>query len=271
MRAVAIQSVRHTRRCTKLRRGAGNYTQQHLTRGSACSCVEDIVANVHRDDITIGGERSAVEFLIRMISKKYEIKKQVIGEASDLEKSGRTLNRVIECNRDRITIEADQRHVREILKGLELERATRSATPCAMERKDEGKGESRHGQGRTRQIGHEWDNASNNVNRDQPQMADDDDPNSQTLTNGDVTRCRALVTRISHLSQDRPDPKFASMQVCCAMAKLMVRECTWMPPRQYAWSTAEVWAMRSTSTLRICGYRRPPNRADSPRGTSART
>ena len=57
-----------------------------LTRGSACSCVwrahikgEHIVATVHGDDITIGGERSAEKFLIRMISKKYEIKKQVIG------------------------------------------------------------------------------------------------------------------------------------------------------------------------------------------------
>ena len=29
---------------------------------------------------------------------------------------------------------------------------------------------------------------------------------------------RALVARISYLSQDRPDLKFASMQVCCALA-----------------------------------------------------
>ena len=47
-----------------------------LTR-SACTCVwrgrikgEDIVATVHGDDITIGGQRSAVESLIKMISKK---------------------------------------------------------------------------------------------------------------------------------------------------------------------------------------------------------
>ena len=106
-----------------------------LTRGSACSCVwrghtkgEHIVATVHGDDITIGGERSAVEFFVSMISKKYEIKKQVIGEDPDLEKSGRILIRVIEWNRDGITIEADQRHVSEMLKGLELERANRSAT-----------------------------------------------------------------------------------------------------------------------------------------------
>ena len=119
MRAVAIQSVRHARRCTQFGRGAGN---QH------------IVATVHGDDITIGGESSAVESLISMISKS-----------------------VIEWNRGGVVIEADQRHVREILKGLELEQANRSATPCAVERKNEGKGE-RRGQGQT-QTEHEWSNA----------------------------------------------------------------------------------------------------------------
>ena len=65
---------------------ATTFSNLKLTRGSACSCVwrgyikgEDIVATVHGDDITIGGERSAVEFLIKMISTKYELKKQVIG------------------------------------------------------------------------------------------------------------------------------------------------------------------------------------------------
>ena len=147
----------------------------------------------------------------------------MIGEHPDLEKSVRMLNRVIERIRDGITIEADQRHVRDILKGLELDRSNRSAQPCAVDRRDECKGESRHGQGQT-QIEHEWDNANNSDNRDRPQMADDDDPDSQALTNGDITQYRALVARISYLSQDRPDLKFASMQVCCAMAKPTMRD-----------------------------------------------
>ena len=92
-----------------------------------------------------------------------------------------------------------------------------------MERKNEGKGESRRGQGQT-QTEHEWSNASNSDDRDRPQMADDDDPDSQALANGDTTRYRALVARISYLSQDRPDLKFASMQVCCAMAKPTMRD-----------------------------------------------
>ena len=112
---------------------ASTLSDLKLTRGIACPCVwrgcikgEDIVATVHGDEVTVGGARSAVEFVIRMRSKRYEIKKQVIREDPDLEKSGRILNRVIGWNRDGITIKADQRHVREILKGLELERACHS-------------------------------------------------------------------------------------------------------------------------------------------------
>ena len=60
--------------------------------------------------------------------------------------------------------------------------------------------------------------------RYRPQVEDDDDNDRQALAGGDVTRYRALVARISYLSQYRPDLKFASMQVCCAMAKPSVRD-----------------------------------------------
>ena len=55
-------------------------------------------------------------------------------------------------------------------------------------------------------------------------MADDDANDSKALTGGDITRYRAPVARISYLSQDRPDLKFASIQVCCAMARPSVRD-----------------------------------------------
>ena len=174
---------------------------------------EDIVATVHGDDIRIGGERTAVEFLVRLISKKYEIKKQVIGEDPDLEQSGRTLNRVIELNRDGITIEADQRHVREILKCFELKRANHTTSPCPVDRKDadgarndESKGEESTwtwtGTGPDQaRVGPTADNADD---RNRRQMADDDANDSQ--------------------SQDRPDLLFASMQVCCTVAKPTTRD-----------------------------------------------
>ena len=155
-----------------------------------------------------------------MISKKYEINKQVLGGDPDLEKSGRILNRVIEWERDGITIEADQRHVREIIKGLGLERANHSATPCAVERRDEGKGGNRCGR---RQSKHRRNDVNDDDNRSRPWMVDNDAIDSQALTGGDITRYRALVARISYLSQD-PDLKFASMRECCTMAKPSVRD-----------------------------------------------
>ena len=60
--------------------------------------------------------------------------------------------------------------------------------------------------------------------RDRPQMAVDDDPDSQAVANGDITRYTAPVARISYLSQDRLDLKFASTQVCCAIAKPKMRD-----------------------------------------------
>ena len=58
---------------------------------------------------------------------------------------------------------------------------------------------------------------------DPPQIADDDANERQALSGGDIARYRELVARISNSSQDRPDLKFASMRVCCAMAKPSVR------------------------------------------------
>ena len=57
-------------------------------------------------------------------------------------------------------------------------------------------------------LGTSGDNANNSDDKDRPQMADNDDTDSQALTNVDITRYRALVARSSYLSQDRPDLKF---------------------------------------------------------------
>ena len=65
---------------------------------------------------------------------------------------------------------------------------------------------------------HRWNNLNDGGDRDRPQMTDDDANGSQALSGFDITRHRAC------LSQDRPDLKFASMRVCCAMAKPSVRD-----------------------------------------------
>ena len=57
-----------------------------------------------------------------------------------------------------------------------------------------------------------------------PQSAGDGATDCQALTGGDITKYRALVARIRYLSQDRPDLKLGSMQVCCAMANPFVHD-----------------------------------------------
>ena len=67
-----------------------------LTRGTACPCVrqgciegEHVLATVLGDDITIGGERVAVEFFANRTSRTNEMKEQVRGEDPHLEKNAR--------------------------------------------------------------------------------------------------------------------------------------------------------------------------------------
>ena len=110
---------------------------------------------------------------------------------------------------------------------LDLERANHAATPRTVERKKEDNGRSdgskeenqcEKGQ---RQAKHDWDDAGDDEDKNRAQMTSDerDDVNyCQALTGGDITKYTALAARNSYLSQDRPDLKFASVQVFCAMA-----------------------------------------------------
>ena len=56
---------------------ASTLSSLNLTKRSACPCVwrgrikeKDILATVRGNDITIGGQRPALEFLIKMMSRK---------------------------------------------------------------------------------------------------------------------------------------------------------------------------------------------------------
>ena len=79
---------------------------------------------------------------------------------------------------------------------------------------DESKGENQCEQGQC-QTKYDWDDADSGDDKDRVQMTDDerDDVNdSQALTGGDITKYGTFVARISYLSHDRLDLKFASMQ-----------------------------------------------------------
>ena len=126
---------------------ASTLSSLKLTRGSACPCV---------------------------ISKKYEIKKQVIGEDPDHEKSGEKIE-------SRHQMESQRYHNRgrsETRQGdterfLSWSKRIALQHRVGVERMDEGKGQSRCRQEQT-QAEHEWDNANDGDDRDRQRMVDDE-------------------------------------------------------------------------------------------------
>ena len=109
------------------------------------------------------------------------------------------MKQVIEWGRDGTTIEADQRLGWNEQTPLRLHVLWKNFSE-GHARDDESEGDNRRRRRRRlTQSKHEWDDVNEGH---QPQMADDDTSDSQALTGGDITRHRALVARISCLSQD---------------------------------------------------------------------
>ena len=105
-----------------------------LRRGQASTCqnsedARGISASVHGDDVTVKASREDAEWLIEQFTKRYEIKTQMIGEAADLDKQLQILTRTVRWSSRGLWIEADLRHVKEVIKALGLEGASPAPTP----------------------------------------------------------------------------------------------------------------------------------------------
>ena len=86
-------------------------------------------ASVHCDDVTVNASREDAEWLIQKFKERYEIKTQMIGEAADLDKQLQILNRMVRWSSRGLWIEADWRHVKEVIRALGLEGASPVPTP----------------------------------------------------------------------------------------------------------------------------------------------
>ena len=104
----------------------GFLEESGLRRGQASTCLyseesRGISASVHGDNVTVKTSREDAEWLIRKFNERYEIQTQMIGEAADLELQ--VPNRTVRWSSRGLWIEADPRHVREVIKALGLEGA----------------------------------------------------------------------------------------------------------------------------------------------------
>ena len=100
-----------------------------LRRGQASACLyseeaKGVCASVHGDDVTVRASREDAEWLIQKLKKRCEIKTQMIGETADLDKQLQILNWTVRWSTRGLWIEAEPRHVKEVIKALGLEGAS---------------------------------------------------------------------------------------------------------------------------------------------------
>ena len=130
-----------------------------------------ISASVHGDDVTVKASREDAEWLIRKFKERYEIKTQMIREAADLDKQLQILNRTMRWSSRGLRIEADPRHVKEVIRALGLEGASPAPTSGVA-----AKGETR--------------------------VEDNEDSTEPELGHEETTMFRAVAKRLNYLSQD---------------------------------------------------------------------
>lgn len=215
------------------------FIQMGLKKGTASPCVyrhhaRGVELAVHGDDVTAQGNIDDLEWLIKAMRAKYDIKTQLIGERADLAKEARVLNRTIRWTRQGLEVEADPRHVKVILEQLGLEHANPAPTPVyeQRERSRGGVARERWGQSqcscgpyRVSSAGCPQPGGDLRAQRGEP--ADDggvigrteDESKGELLSPNAATAYRAVAARMNYLSQDRADIRFGTMAVCAAMAQ----------------------------------------------------
>ena len=148
-----------------------------------CEEARRISASVHGDGVTVKASREDAGWLIQKFKEKFEIKTQMIGEAAGLNKQIQILDRTVRWSSRGLWIEADLRHVKQVIRALGLEGASSAPTPGVA-----AKGET---------------------------MAEDnEDSTDPELGHEETTMFRAVAARLNYSSQDRPDTTFATMKLC---------------------------------------------------------
>ena len=112
----------------------------------------------------------------------------MIGESADLDKQLQILNKTVRWSFRGLWLEADPRHVKEVIKTLGLEGTSPAPTPA-----EAAKGETR-------------------VEENEGSV----DPH---LGHEETTMFRAVAARLYDLSQDRPDITFATMKLRSKMSR----------------------------------------------------
>ena len=143
----------------------------------------DICTIVHGDDYVSSGADADLVWMEGELAKSYEIKTQRLGPQNGWEKQGKVLNRIVSCNDDGWSIEADPRHAELVVEQLGVEGA-RAVASAGVDGADE-----------------------------------EDTEDDVDIVGADLTRFRGVAARCNYLSFDRPDAQYATKEICREMSK----------------------------------------------------
>ena len=94
---------------------------QHATR--------DIFLCVHVDELLCTGLSEDLIWLKKQLLEKYELETKLMGEDDDMEKKAVCLGRTLEWCENDLGVRPDRRHVRALLRELEMEKCRTISTP----------------------------------------------------------------------------------------------------------------------------------------------
>jgi hypothetical protein len=89
--------------------------------------------SVHGDDVMCAGPLNQLRWMMSVLDKHFESKHKIMGEAKHLLKEVKILNRDAKWSKKGISLEADAKHVKTLLKEMKMEDAKAVKTPAETE------------------------------------------------------------------------------------------------------------------------------------------
>ena len=175
---------------------------------------------VHGDDFLTIGRKRNIEWFIKNMNIKYESKHVRMGEAPELKKSLKILNRIVTWETESISIEADTRHVETAMRDLKLTEAHGVCTPAVREQVDkrfdeEGEKVKEVVVGKQKiSLQSDGRPITNMASKKLQEAVDEEE-----LEGEEATLYRSVVARFNYLAPDRPDIQFAVRDCAKCMAK----------------------------------------------------
>jgi hypothetical protein len=160
--------------------------------------------SVHGDDVMCAGPLNQLRWMMSVLDKHFESKHKIMGEAKHLLKEVKILNRDAKWSKKGISLEADAKHVKTLLKEMKMEDAKAVKTPAVRPEGAEGSRD---------RAGDEDDEAE----IDESEVPHKERTDSEVLA-GEASRFRSWTARLNYLAMDRPDIQFAVKACAKAMA-----------------------------------------------------